>query len=266
MSITLTAAMRSNLASMQETAAAIATTQQRLATGKKVNTALDNPSSFFTAEAHNARADALQARKDGMLEGIQAIKAASASITTIKKLVAAAQGIIESARSTDAADRANLVTQFNDIRTQIDDLANNDAKYKGTNFLEGDTLTIDFNEDASSSITITGEAATSSDLGIVAATDLDDAELDTLTPLLTDALTTLNTQAATLASNLSIVSARSEFTSNMINIEKEGADNLTLADLNEESANMLALQTRQSLSTTALSLASQSAQSVLRLF
>ena len=81
-----------------------------------------------------------------------------------------------------------------------------------------------------------------------------------------DALGTLRTQAATFGSNMSIVQARQEFTKNTINVLQIGADNLTLADTNEESANMLALQTRQQLSTVALSLASQADQAVLRLF
>jgi len=65
---------------------------------------------------------------------------------------------------------------------------------------------------------------------------------------------------------MSIVTIRQDFTTGMIATLQTGADNLTLADMNEEGANMLMLQTRQSLGTTALSLASQAAQSVLRLF
>ena len=84
-------------------------------------------------------------------------------------------------------------------------------------------------------------------------------ELDTATE-------TLRTKSSNLANNLSIVTARQEFTQGMINVLKDGAANLTNADMNEEGANMLMLQTRQALGTTSLSLASQAAQSVLRLF
>ena len=80
------------------------------------------------------------------------------------------------------------------------------------------------------------------------------------------ALTKLRTQAAAFGSNLTTVQTRQDFTKNLINTLQTGADNLVLADTNEEGANMLALQTRQSLSTTALSLANQSSQAVLRLF
>ena len=85
------------------------------------------------------------------------------------------------------------------------------------------------------------------------------AELDTAT-------STLRTDAKTLSSDLSTVTIRQDFTDKMINTLSDGAANLTLADMNEEGANMLMLQTRQALGTTSLSLASQAAQSVLRLF
>ncbi|HWP14685.1 MAG TPA: flagellin, partial [Xanthobacteraceae bacterium] len=83
---------------------------------------------------------------------------------------------------------------------------------------------------------------------------------------LSTALTTLRSQASSLGSQLSVVQARQDFTKSMINTLQTGADNLVLADTNEEGANLLALQTRQSLSTTALSLSAQADQAVLRLF
>ena len=76
----------------------------------------------------------------------------------------------------------------------------------------------------------------------------------------------MRTQSQGFGSNLSTVQIRQDFTKAMINTLHTGADNLTLADTNEEGANLLALQTRQQLSTTALSLASQADQAVLRLF
>ena len=76
----------------------------------------------------------------------------------------------------------------------------------------------------------------------------------------------MRSQASTFGSSLSIVQNRQDFTKAMINTLQTGADNLILADTNEEAANMLALQTRQQLSQTALSLASQADQAVLRLF
>jgi flagellin len=83
---------------------------------------------------------------------------------------------------------------------------------------------------------------------------------------LTTALTTLRSESQTLGASLSTVQIRQDFTKAMVNTLNTGADNLTLADSNQEGANLLALQTRQQLSTTALSLASQADQNVLRLF
>jgi len=79
-------------------------------------------------------------------------------------------------------------------------------------------------------------------------------------------LTTLQTQSATLSSSLSTIQIRSDFTKATINTLQTGSDALTVADSNEEGANLLALQTRQSLSTTALSLSAQSDKNVLKLF
>src|SRR5262249_6801182 len=94
----------------------------------------------------------------------------------------------------------------------------------------------------------------------------DNASINAVVGSLNNALVTLRTQASKFGSNLSVVQNRQDFTKNMINLLQTGADSLVLADSNEEGANMLALQTRQQLSTTALSLASQADEAVLRLF
>lgn len=269
--ISLTAAMRSNLISLQNTSKLIDTTQTRLSTGKKVNSALDNPTNFFVAANHTKRANDFTARKDGMTEAIQAIKAADNGISGIKALLEAASGLAESARSASTADKTTLAAQYDEVRTQIDNLIT-DSKYKGTNFLSDvtadRTLTVNFNADASTTLSVVGfdAQATAGTAGISAAVFTDGTTIDAATAEITTALDTLATESAKLASNLSIVNARLDFTTGLVNNEKTGADNLTLADMNEESANMLALQTRQNLGITSLSLASQAAQSILRLF
>jgi flagellin-like hook-associated protein FlgL len=171
--------------------------------------------------------------------------------------------------------RQSLLNQFNTLLTQIDKTAT-DSGYNGINLLNGDKLTVQFNENGTSSIDVQATDASgaafainSANIGIITQTTGDFASnstLDTLSGKLTTALTTLRTQASSLGSQLSIVQTRQDFTKNMINTLQVGSDNLVLADTNEEGANMLALQTRQSLSTTALSLASQADQNVLRLF
>lgn len=167
--------------------------------------------------------------------------------------------------------RRNLETQYNELRTQLNSLAE-DASFNGINLLEGDLLEVVFNEGNTSSLTIQStntDGVNTTTLNISSVTAGDFASSTTLETRLTglqDALGTLRSQASAFGSNLSIVENREEFTKATINTLQSGADNLTLADLNEEGANLLALQTRQQLSTTALSLAAQADQNVLRLF
>jgi flagellin-like hook-associated protein FlgL len=277
--ITLTASMRSNLVSLQNTDVLMNRTQDRLATGKRVNSALDNATNFFAAAAHTLRAASLTARKDGMGEAIQTIKAANTGIEGIKSLLESAKGLVESARS-ETGNRSTTESQFNSVMSQIKKLVN-DSGYKGTNFLNGATVTLDvlFNETGSNKLTLTGFAASASALatanggmlsthvGTANATGFSNAsQLNATASAINSAISTLATQSAKLSSNLAIINARLDFTNSMVNTLKEGADKLTLADSNEEGANMLALQTRQQLGVTSLSLASQAAQGVLRLF
>jgi flagellin-like hook-associated protein FlgL len=175
--------------------------------------------------------------------------------------------------------RTNLISQFNDLAKQIDQLAK-DAGYNGKNLLTGDKLSIIFNEKTGanqSKIDIQGETITAANLGILTAVSgtatagqsfniQDDTSLNNMADVLTGALGTLRSISSTLGSNLSVVQTRQDFTKNLINTLTTGADNLVLADPNEEGAKLLALNTRQQLSQTALSLANQADQGVLRLF
>jgi flagellin len=171
--------------------------------------------------------------------------------------------------------RKNLVKQFNELRDQLDKFAD-DASFNGINLLRGDKLKLTFNETGTSTIEIqakdeTGTATSINNtaLGIETAVDADfdaDTTIDAKLSTLGDALNSLRSQSSTFGSNLSVVENRQDFTKNMINTLETGAANLTLADTNEEAANLLALQTRQQLSSTALSMASQADQAVLRLF
>jgi len=167
--------------------------------------------------------------------------------------------------------RANLVTQFNQLKDQLDKTAS-DSSFNGINLLQGDQLKLFFNENSTSSLTIQSTntaGVNSSTLSISTATNTEfqaNSSLDTRLLSLGTALTTVASQASAFGSNLSIVQNRQTFTNAMVNTLQTGADGLTLADGNLEGANMLALQTRQQLSIQALSLASQANQAVLRLF
>ncbi len=166
--------------------------------------------------------------------------------------------------------RADLTSQFNELRDQLDKLSD-DASFNGINLLRGDKLTITFNDTGTSSIDIQTKDeealnAAKLDLYNLVPEDLDsDADIDGLLAKMKDALSHVRTQSSTFGQNLSIVENRQQFTKKMINTLETGAANLTLADMNEEAANLLALQTRQSLSSSSLSLAAEADQSVLRL-
>jgi flagellin len=382
--VTLSKGVRTNLLSLQNTAEMMAKVQERLSTGKKVNSALDNPVNFFTAAGLNARAGDLGTLLDAIGNGVQTLAAADKGITAITKLVESAKSTIKQAViapeaiynydstitgtgalandaavaavaagdltvtvdgvtetisfgtaamdtlaeltaalggltgvtgtidandfvslawttddavtiggdaatltalglsagavqptvdpsdpvATANATRTSLQADFNELLNQITQLAQ-DASFNGVNLLNSDDLTVTFNEDGSSSLVIAGVDFTALGLGLTplsgdglqvpANVTAALAQLDGATAL-------LRAQASAFGSNLSIVQARQDFTKNLINVLEIGADNLTLADTNEEGANLLALQTRQSLSTTSLSMAAQADQNVLRLF
>jgi flagellin len=154
---------------------------------------------------------------------------------------------------------------FNNIRSQIDDLVS-DAQYRGVNLLGGDNLTTFFNEDRSSSLVTEGEDFSAAGLGLSQANFITAANVQTAISQARGALEAVRNFGSTLANDLSIIQTRRDFTESTIATLKAGADDLTVADQNEEGANLLALQTRQQLGVTSLSLAAQSQQSVLRLF
>lgn len=373
--ISLTSGMRANLLSLQSSVSLLDRTQERLSTGKKVNSALDNPVNYFTALGHTSRANDLLAFKDGISEAIQTIKAADSAISAITKLINSAKataeaaksvvndegdstkqtitfaagmakgdtivvdgttftavtsitsvsdndfyvggtaeqaassfaaamkltgvagfevtdngngtvavgtdddtamiaadivvtsgGITESALATKSADFLAKQTQYTSLLSQIDDMQA-DAFYKGKNLLSlGDDMTVKFGNDHT--LTVAAFDGTSAGLGVTNAstTWTNETTIDASITQLEDALTKLRTESSKLSSNLAVVNARDEWISSIANILQTGADKLTLADTNEEGANMLMLQTRQSLSTSALSLSAQAAQSVLQLF
>ena len=266
--ISLTAGMRNNLLALTKTASEVTTTQNRLSSGKKVNTALDNPTNFFAAQAANNRASDLNDRKDGMSEAVQTIKSADNGISAITALIQSAKGLASAAAATnDTTSQATYETQFLTIASQISTLAS-DAGYRGTNLLTSGTLSIEFSQKTGdANLTVNGFSADASKLGVSSAGTWTTAgNAASSNTFMDNALTTLRTQSSSLASNLTTITTRQTFTDSMINTLQVGSDNLTLADMNQEGANMLALQTRQSLGTTALSLSSQAAQSVLKLF
>src|ERR1041385_2692923 len=405
--IVLTASVRQNLLSLQSTADLLSTTQNRLATGNKVNSALDNPTNYFTAQGLNNRASDINNLLDSIGNGVQVLQAANTGITSLQKLVDtaksianqvlqapagysskantttnaptgagalatpgtatdltnagtnslqgqaltfktstgtlsltisnavgatnvnsidslntaltnagiglnasfnaagtitftssndyAAQVITNSATAPTSADavaisggaaitgltvnaavadsasqtiRSSLVKQYNDIITQIA-TTSQDASFNGINLLNGDTLKLTFNETGKSTLNVQGVTFNAAGLGLAALTSgtdfLDNQSANAVLTKLGSASTSLRSEASALGSNLSVVQIRQDFNKNLINVLQTGSSNLTLADTNEEAANSQALSTRQSIAVSALALANQSQQSVLKL-
>ncbi len=166
-----------------------------------------------------------------------------------------------------ASELARLEVEYESIRTQITQLVTNgDTGYRGTNLLNGDILTSFFNETRSSSLVTKGVVFTAEGLGLGEANFSRTSSVDGALAQVRGALEDVRAFGSTLANDLAVIQTRQDFTTNLINTLTEGSDLLVNADQNEEGAKLLALQTRQQLGVTSLALASQSQQSILRLF
>ena len=165
----------------------------------------------------------------------------------------------------EASENSISAGQYSEIIKQYDMLIS-DASYKGINLLEGQYLKINFNEDRSSKIDVPGVKADSESLGLKTKVWNTAEDVEKSISELEEAIGSLRSFASEFGNYYSIVTTRQDFTENLINVLEEGADKLTLADMNQESANMLSLQTAQQLAVNSLSLASQASQSILRLF
>jgi len=376
--ITLTAGIRQNLLSLQQTSADLTTTQEALATGKAVNSAADNPSAYFTSQNLTNSANSLSALLDQIGQGQQTINAATNGLTGITSLLQQALSTVQQAQqasqtagsttgtvavsgttvatagtlnilvgsttysiaiatsetasaieaainattglgssgavtasdngsgkiiltansgstnftvldnatsetlgltgsSTNTAvygtssTRTTLQSNYNGLLTQINQLAG-DASYNGVNLLNGNNLTINFNSTGTSSLTITGVNFNASGLGLstingsAAGSFQDSSALSTAVTAINDAITNVQTQTETFGTNSGVIGTRQAFETNMINTLQTGASNLVAADQNQESANLLTEQTQQQLEISALSIANQANQSVLKLF
>jgi len=284
MDIHLSSAARNNLLSLKNTSMLSSRTQERLATGLKVNSALDNAGAFFNSRMLEGRANDYGNLLEDLGQVVQTVKTAVQGLESIETLLNAAKAKAQQARSTSLTDgttRDAFKAEFDELRDQIQFLAG-DAAYRGVNLLTGDSITAEFSIDDTSRELEINPAASSVDysdisvattaspggLGVAAAGDwtTDNAGIDTALGEIDAALKAVRNQASTFGTAVSIVQNRIDFTENNINIIEEGAAKLILADTNEESANMLTLQTRQQLGTTALQLTSQAEQGILRLF
>jgi flagellin len=291
--ITLSSATRSNLLSLQNTTGLIGRTQERLATGLKVNSAIDDALAFFKARNLNSRASDLSSVKDGILGGISVLKAATQGLESMESVLKQMKALAQSAISApESSTRAKLASQFNELRSQVDNLAE-DSSFNGVNLLKNDTaafaassdqMTVKFNErveplgvnqlivsglSAADFASIMATSATAVGAGTATWGVTGAAAITAITAsirAIDSALVTVRQSAQAFGTNASMLQIRADFTTNIINTLKGGAAELVNADLNEESANLLSLQTRQQLGTISLGIAQQSEQSILRLF
>ncbi len=291
----LSGATRTNLLSLQRTTSLIGRTQERLATGLKVNSAIDDALAFFKARNLNARANDLSSIKDDIVNGISILKATVQGLETIESVLKQMKALASSAvASPESLTRAKLASQFNELRSQVDNVME-DASYSGVNLLKNtsspftqgaDNLTVKFNERTDSkavnqliisglsasdfssimarSAAATGTPGSTSVWGQTGTAAV--VAINNAIRAVDSALVTVRQVSQTFGTNSSMLELRREFTENIINTLKGGAASLVNADLNEESANLLSLQTRQQLGTISLGIAQQSEQSVLRLF
>ena len=155
--------------------------------------------------------------------------------------------------------------QYNSVLNEYDNLIV-DTSYQGINLLNDGTLNVTFDEKRNHTYVVEGFNATAEAIGISAAAWQTLQDIQTSVTQLSVAMNTIRNEVTRLGNSYQVIQTRENFTDALTDILETGADNLLLADMNEESANYLALQTRQQLAINSLSLASQSAQSVLKLF
>jgi len=192
--------------------------------------------------------------------------------TNLQKLLGAKtnEGNAVAAAGTDFVDvtRKTMAGQFDDMLKQIDQTIQ-DAGYGGVNLLQGQDLKVTFNETGTSSINVKSVNYTANgQLGIANSTNsfISNDDVDVASANLKKASDKIAAQAAVFAANQTVIQNRTSFTNNMIQTLNSGSDSLTMADQNQESANQLALNTRQQLAQTTLSLASQADAAITRLF
>ncbi|MTI10569.1 flagellin [Curvivirga aplysinae] len=295
--IALTAAQRGSLLSLQDTQTLSERTQTRLTTGKKINSVVDDAVNFFRAKALSDRAEDFSLRKDNIDQGISALNSTLQAIESIDALVKQMKGIVEASRSQSTQERQAATTQFEEVGTQIFQLIE-DASYQGLNLLSNTNAILDvaFGVRTASRLTVTGldlnETAGDAVNGLFTVAVFSAAgqninisnfglsggsftsfgpansSVSTANDMITvidKSISRLRGHASTLGSNVAILQTRLDFTNTYVNELTTGSDKLTLADLNEEGANLVALQTRQQLGIQSLSISGQQQQAILSL-
>jgi flagellin-like hook-associated protein FlgL len=284
--IVLGTATQQNLLALQNINSQLGITQGHLATGLAVASATDDAVKYFQSQSLTNRANDLSSRKSQIDQGIQSLTAATNGISGVISILQQMEGIVNGASTQTASQRASAATQFNTLGQQLTTLLN-DSSYQGLNLVNStaSNLTLQFSITSTSVLKIGGQNLLFSKLvtggkalakGSVAATKMITLKFSAVSnkiSMFTNIYNSLQTavfkaQAAaqSLGTNVNFLQTRMSFTAQYITTLNGGASDLTVADVNLESTNLVTLQTRQQLALQSLSIATQSEQAVLRLF
>lgn len=269
-SVTLSKSTYANLQALQVISQQLGQTQNALATGKLVNTAADNATAFFQSQGFLSSVNDLTNLKGQLSTSLTTVNSIDQSISDITSVVQQLQGLtITALQNNDTTTRKGLASQYNSLRTQLDLLVN-DATFNGTNLLNTTTnkLVVFFNAANTTALTIQGVNVTSAGLNISTAQSAfaNTTDINVSASLLLTALTTLRTDASNFGGNASLIQTRQDFTSNLINSLQEASNNLIVADVNTEGANLQSLQAQNQLAIVSLGISGQLTQAILRLF
>lgn len=269
--ITLSTSVRNSLLSLSNSTDLVSKTQSRLSTGNRINSALNDATTYFSAKGLENRASEFTDRKNQIDQGISVIGAAITGASSIEKTLNQMKGIVKSAATADSATRETLKSQYNDFLKQIDNTAK-DSSYNGVNLLSGSDvkLTVKFGDSERASLSVQAKNLNTSkeglDLQEITGFGSTTEELEAMGSKLDGAISTVRASAKELGSNVALLQTRADFTKDYVATLEEGSRRLSVADLDSEGANLVALQTRQQLAVQSLSLANQSEQAVMRLF
>lgn len=289
--LALNPSIRNSLLTLQQLDGLSSVTESRLATGLKVASALDDAAAFFQARALTDRATDFLNRKDDINEAVSSLQAANDGAEAVDATLRQLKGLLQSAKTASTTELTALQTQFNSLSQQLNEIVS-DTTYAGLNLLNSSTasLTVNFSTSSSASLTVggtnilvsstqsgalftTGVAAGSLASTIIAFgggtiqfSSASVSNFDLGIERLDAAISSLRSVATSLGSNVTFLNTRLDFTEQYATTLQSGADKLTLADINEEGAKLVALQTRQQLAVQALAFAGQSERAVLTLF
>lgn len=266
--VSLPPSTQSSVAALANTEKLLGQSEKSLASGKSVNDAQDNPVVYYEAQSFLQQAGDLSNLKNSVSTALTTVTSTTSSIDSVSRVVDQLKGITaQAAATTDTSTRAGLANQYNSLLTQLDNIAK-DSTFNGTNLLNGsaNSLTVNFNPNNTSSLTIQGVDATSNGLGLTPITNgFTNADINAANTQLQTAQSTLNTSAATFGSNATLIQINQDFTSQKISNLQNASDNLTGADLTTQVANLLAEQTQNQLGVSAVGISGKASQAILKL-